>query len=427
MLAPTLLSDHNSNYKGANDIITKADDFNRYDTFSLWDTYRAAHPLYTILHPERTSDMINSLLTHYKETGLLPVWSMQGNETNMMIGYHAVPVIVDAYFKGIKNFDIELAFEACIASATDNSRQIDEYMELGYVPVDEHHENWSVSKTLEYAYDDWCIAQLAKALGKTEDYNTFLKRSENWRNVYDSQSTFLRPKLKNGEFVKEFIPKEYTPYFCESNAWQYFWSVQHNIEGLTDIIGGKELFEKKLDTMFSLNPLPEDKLPIFSTGMIGQYAHGNEPSHHVAYLYNYIEKPWKTQELVREILETQYKNEPNGHCGNEDCGQMSSWYVFSALGFYPVNPAQGIYAFGSPIIDAATLNLENGKKFTIETKNNSSENKYIQFIELNGKTINRNYITHKEIMNGGTLIFTMGNLPNKNVKNTMASSSKMYN
>lgn len=426
MLAPTLLSDHNSNYKGANDNIVKADGFNRYDTFSLWDTYRAAHPLYTILHPERTSDMINSLLAHYKETGLLPVWSMQGNETNMMIGYHAVPVIVDAYFKGIKNFDIELAFEACVASATDNSRQIDEYMDLGYVPVDEHHENWSVSKTLEYAYDDWCIAQFAKALGKTEVYNEFLKRSENWRNVYDSQSTFMRPKLKNGAFVNEFIPKEYTPYFCESNAWQYFWSVQHNIEGLTDIIGGKELFEKKLDTMFSLKPLPKDILPIFSTGMIGQYAHGNEPSHHVAYLYNFIEKPWKTQELVREILETQYKNEPNGHCGNEDCGQMSSWYVFSALGFYPVNPAQGIYVFGSPIVDAATLNLENGKKFTVETINNSSENKYIQTIKLNGKIIERNYIKHSEIMDGGTLIFTMGNLPNKNSKNTMASSSKMY-
>ncbi|REE80455.1 putative alpha-1,2-mannosidase [Lutibacter oceani] len=427
MLAPTLLSDYNSNYKGANDSIIKAEGFDRYDTFSLWDTYRAAHPLYTILHPKRTSDMVNSLLAHYKETGLLPVWSMQGNETNMMIGYHAVPVIVDAYFKGIKNFDVELAFEACFASATDNSRQINEYMELGYVPVDEHHENWSVSKTLEYAYDDWCIAQFAKALGKTEAYNEFLKRSENWRNIYDSHSTFMRPKLKNGEFVKEFIPKEYSPYFCESNAWQYFWSVQHNIEGLTDIIGGKELFEKKLDTMFSLNPLPEDKLPIFSTGMIGQYAHGNEPSHHVAYLYNYVEKPWKTQELVREILETQYKNEPNGHCGNEDCGQMSSWYVFSALGFYPVNPAQGIYAFGSPIVDAATLNLENGKKFTVETKNNSSENRYIQTIELNGKIIERNYIEHTEIMEGGKLIFTMGNLPNKNSKNTMASSSKMYN
>jgi len=427
MLAPTLLSDLNGNYKGANDAIAKADGFDRYDTFSLWDTYRAAHPLYTVLHPNRTSDMINSLLAHYKETGLLPVWSMQGNETNMMIGYHAVPVIVDAFFKGIEGFDAELAFEACIASATDNSRQIDEYIKLGYVPVDEHHENWSVSKTLEYAYDDWCIAQFAKALGKTEDYNTFLKRSENWQSVYDSQSTFMRPKLKNGEFVKEFIPKEYSPYFCESNAWQYFWSVQHNVEGLAEIIGGIELFEKKLDTMFSLNPLPEDKLPIFSTGMIGQYAHGNEPSHHVAYLYNYVKKPWKTQELVREILDTQYKNEPNGHCGNEDCGQMSSWYVFSALGFYPVNPAQGVYTFGSPIMDRATLNLENGKTFVVQTKNNSSENKYIQAIELNGKIIERNYLTHSEIMFGGTLIFTMGNLPNKNLENTMAPSSKMYN
>ena len=427
MLAPTLLSDHNGNYKGANDSMGKTDGFDRYDTFSLWDTYRAAHPLYTILHPERTSDMLNSLLAHYKETGLLPVWSMQGNETNMMIGYHAVPVIVDAYFKGIKNFDVELAYKACIASATDNSRQIDEYMKLGYVPVDEHHENWSVSKTLEYAYDDWCIAQFAKVLGKTEVYNEFLKRSDNWRNMYDSQSTFMRPKLKNGEFVAAFTPKEYSPYFCESNAWQYFWSVQHNIEGLAEFIGGKELFEKKLDTMFSLNPLPEDKLPIFSTGMIGQYVHGNEPSHHVAYLYNYIEKPWKTQELVREILETQYKDEPNGHCGNEDCGQMSSWYVFSALGFYPVNPAQGVYAFGSPIIDAATLNLENGKIFTVEAINNSSDNMYIQTIELNGKIIERNYIEHSEIMDGGTLIFTMGNLPNKNVKNSMALSSKMYN
>ena len=427
MLAPTLLSDLNENYKGANDSIQKAEGYNRYDTFSLWDTYRAAHPLYTILHPERTSDMINSLLAHYNETGILPVWSMQGNETNMMIGYHAVPVIVDAYFKGIENFDIDLAYKACVASAKDSSRQIDEYMSLGYVSVDEHHENWSVSKTLEYAYDDWCIAQFAKALGKTEDYNEFLKRSENWRNMYDSQSTFMRPKLKNGEFIKDFIPKEYTPYFCESNAWQYFWSVPQNIEGLIKEVGGNELFEKKLDTMFSLNPLPEDKLPIFSTGMIGQYAHGNEPSHHVAYLYNYIEKPWKAQELIREILETQYKNEPNGHCGNEDCGQMSSWYVFSALGFYPVNPAQGIYAFGSPIVDSATLNLENGKTFAIETLRNSSENKYIQTIELNGKIIERNYITHKEIIKGGTLIFTMGNLPKKKSKNSMALSSKIFN
>ena len=427
MLAPTLLSDHNGNYKGANDTIMKAEGFNRYDTFSLWDTYRAAHPLYTLLHPNRVSDMVNSMLAHYKETGLLPVWSMQGNETNMMIGYHAVPVIVDAYFKGIEKFDIELAYQACVASANDNSRQINDYMVLGYVPVDAHHENWSVSKTLEYAYDDWCIAQFAKALGNTQDYNDFLKRSENWRNVYDAQSSFMRPKLKNGKFVKDFVPKAYSPYFCESNAWQYFWSVQHNIEGLTELVGGKELFDKKLDSMFTLNPLPEDKLPIFSTGMIGQYAHGNEPSHHVAYLYNYIEKPWKTQKLVRDILETQYKNEPNGHCGNEDCGQMSSWYIFSALGFYPVNPAQGIYAFGSPIMDSATIHLENGKTFSMEALNNSSENKYIQFITLNGELITRNYITHKDIVEGGALVFEMGPLPNKTTKNTMVLSSKMYN
>ena len=427
MLAPTLLSDHNGNYKGANDTIMKAGGFNRYDTFSLWDTYRAAHPLYTLLHPNRVSDMVNSMLAHYKETGLLPVWSMQGNETNMMIGYHAVPVIVDAYFKGIEKFDVELAYEACVASAKDHSRQINDYMVLGYVPVDAHHENWSVSKTLEYAYDDWCIAQFAKALGNTQDYNEFLKRSENWRNVYDTQSSFMRPKLKNGTFVKDFVPKAYSPYFCESNAWQYFWSVQHNIEGLTELVGGKELFDKKLDSMFTLNPLPEDKLPIFSTGMIGQYAHGNEPSHHVAYLYNYIEKPWKTQKLVRDILETQYKNEPNGHCGNEDCGQMSSWYIFSALGFYPVNPAQGIYAFGSPIMDSATIHLENGKTFSIEALNNSSENKYIQFITLNGELVTRNYITHKDIVEGGALVFEMGPLPNKTTKNTMLLSSKIYN
>ena len=427
MLAPTLLSDYNNQYKGANDSIEKAIGFERYDTFSLWDTYRAAHPLYTIVHPKRASDMINSLLAHYKETGLLPVWSMQGNETNMMIGYHAVPVIVDAFFKGIENFDAELAFQACKTSAMTDTRQIDSYKKFGYVPVDEHHENWSVSKTLEYAYDDWCIAKFAEALNKTDDYIYFLKRSENWRNVYDSQSTFMRPKYKNGEFVNGFIPKEYTPYFCESNAWQYFWSVPQNIESLIQEVGGNELFEKKLDTMFSLKPLPEDKLPIFSTGMIGQYAHGNEPSHHVAYLYNYIEKPWKTQKLVREILETQYKNTPDGHCGNEDCGQMSSWYIFNSLGFYPVNPAQGIYSFGSPLFDTVTLNLEDGNTFEIEAINNSTVNIYIQSVELNGEKIPRNYITHKEIMQGGKLVFTMGELPNKELKSTMALSSRTFN
>jgi predicted alpha-1,2-mannosidase len=427
MLAPTLLSDDYGEYKGANDSIMKADGFERYDTFSLWDTYRAAHPLYTIMHPKRVSDMIQSMLAHYKETGLLPVWSMQGNETNMMIGNHAIPVIVDAYFKGITNFDVALAYQACKESSMVNSRQLDTYKTLGYVPADEDNENWSVSKTLEYAYDDWCVSQFAKALNKTDDYNYFLNRYENWKHVYDSKSTFMRPKLANGHFIKEFIPKEYTVYFCESNAWQYVWSVPQNIEGLIQAVGGSDAFEKKLDSMFSLNPLPEDKLPIFSTGMIGQYAHGNEPSHHVAYLYDYINKPWKTQKLVRDILKTQYKNEPNGLCGNEDCGQMSSWYIMSSLGFYPVNPAQGVYAFGSPLFDEATINLENGNTFVIKSINNSNANIYIQSVSLNGKEIDRNYITHKEIQQGGELVFTMGNTPNKTRKTNMALSSKIYN
>ena len=426
MLAPTLLSDCNGNYKGANDSIMRTEGYNRYDTFSLWDTYRAAHPLYTVLHPDRVSDMVKSMLAHYKETGLLPVWSLQGNETNMMIGYHAVPVIVDAYFKGIKGFDSALAYEACKISANDSTRQIDIYKKLGFVPVDNYHENWSVSKTLEYAYDDWCIAQFAKDLGKQEDYQHFIKRSENWRNVYDSKSTFMRPKFENGDFINEFIPKKYTPYFCESNAWQYFWSVQHNIEGLISTLHGKENFEKKLDSMFSLNSLPEDKLPIFSTGMIGQYAHGNEPSHHVAYLYNYVDKPWKTQEKVKEILKTQYKNAPDGHCGNEDCGQMSSWYILSSLGFYPVNPAQGVYSFGFPIFDKADINLENGKAFSVVVKNNTSTFQYIESVFLNGEKLNRNFITHNEIMQGGTLVFVKSKEPNKGMKGATALTSRMY-
>ncbi|MCG1037724.1 GH92 family glycosyl hydrolase [Polaribacter sargassicola] len=426
MLAPTLLSDLNGDYKGANDSIMNAKDYDRYDTFSLWDTYRAAHPLHTILHPERVSDMINSLLAHYKETGLLPVWSMQGNETNMMIGYHAVPVIVDAYFKGIENFDAELAFEACKQSAIDKNRQIDDYMKYGFVPIDGHHENWSVSKTLEYAYDDWCIAQFAKDLGKENDYKYFSERANNWKNVYDSKSTFMRPKYKNGKFIEHFIPKEYTSYFCESNAWQYFWSVPQDVEGLIKQVGGNEVFEKKLDSMFTYSPFPSDKLPIFSTGMIGQYAHGNEPSHHVGYLYNYIGKPWKTQERVREILETQYKNAPNGHCGNEDCGQMSSWYIFSSLGFYPVNPAQGVYSFGFPLFDRAELNLENGNTFIVESVNNNSSNKYIQKVVLNGVELNKNYITHKEIIKGGKLEFFMGEKPNEDKNFLIALSSEVF-
>ncbi|UII81156.1 GH92 family glycosyl hydrolase [Flagellimonas sp. CMM7] len=437
MLAPTLYSDSNGEYKAANDAngklkvgtdsIAKVEGFNRYDTFSLWDTFRAAHPLYTLIQPEKVPDMIKSLLAHYTETGILPVWSMQGSETNMMIGYHAVPVIVDAYFKGFE-FDAELAYEACKKSAMVDGREIDIYKEKGYIPVNEGHENWSVSKTMEYAYDDWCIAMFAKDLGKMEDHDYFLQRSENWKNLYNTKRSWLQPKDPSGNFIEPFIPKEYTPYFCESNAWHYYWFVPQDVDGLISKTGGKERFTQKLDSMFSYAPSPEDKLPLFSTGMIGQYAHGNEPSHHVAYLYNYIGQPSKAQKLVSTILENQYKNEPNGHCGNEDCGQMSSWYILSSLGFYPVNPAQGVYDLGIPLFEEAIVEVANGKTFTVNA-NGLEENQFVQSVALNGETLDRSYITHKEIMNGGTLVFTMTNdakLADKNQLKT-PEVNKIYN
>ncbi|SHG70881.1 GH92 family glycosyl hydrolase [Flagellimonas flava] len=427
MLAPTLYSDANGEYKAANDTegkhlndtLAKAEGFSRYDTFSLWDTFRAAHPLYTILQPDRVPDMVKSLLAHYQETGILPVWSMQGSETNMMIGYHAVPVIVDAYFKGF-DFDAELAYRACKESAMLDERQIDVYKEKGFIPVDEGHENWSVSKTMEYAYDDWCIAMFAKALGKTEDYSYFLRRSENWKNLYNTKRTWLQPKDPEGNFIEPFVPKEYSPYFCESNAWHYYWFVPQDVDGLISETGGMEPFTQKLDSMFSYAPEPGDKLPLFSTGMIGQYAHGNEPSHHVAYLYNYVGKPSQTQKLVRQILSEQYKNEPNGHCGNEDCGQMSSWYIFSALGFYPVNPAQGVYDLGIPLFEEVTIQVNRDSIFTIKAKG-VAQLPYVEKVLLNGKELQRNYITHKEISTGGLLEFILTDDPalaDKNSKPT---------
>ncbi|WP_299666628.1 GH92 family glycosyl hydrolase [uncultured Polaribacter sp.] len=410
-LTPSLHSDIGGAYKGADGKVHIANGYNKYDTFSLWDTFRATHPLYTILAPKETQDMVKSFLSHYDETGLLPVWSLAGNETNMMIGYHAVPVIVDAYFKGIP-MDSKKALEACVASATEKGRQIDTYMELGYVPTSEEGESWSVSKTLEYAYDDWCIAQLAEALGKEGIKKIFLERANNWKNLYDSKSTFFRPKSETGKFSSPFSAKAYTREFCESNAWQYFWFVPHDINGLINTLG-KEQFTAKLDSMFTYYPSSEDKLPIFSTGMIGQYAHGNEPSHHVSYLYNNIGQHWKTQQMVRKIIETQYSTKPNGYCGNEDCGQMSAWLVFSSMGLYPVNPADGIYSITSPFVKEAAIQLENNKQFVITTENQSKENFYIQSITFNGNPYNELTISHKQIMAGGKLHFVLGNVPNK--------------
>ncbi|MGV8829440.1 MAG: GH92 family glycosyl hydrolase [Breznakibacter sp.] len=409
-VTPSLHSDVDGFYKGADGNMQQAKGYDRYDTFSLWDTYRTAHPLYTIIAPDKVRDMVASFLAHYDETGLLPVWSIAGNETNMMIGYHAVPVIVDAYFKGIP-MDAQKALEACVASATVAGRQIDEYMKYGYVPVKEGAE-WSLSMTLEYAYGDWCIAQLAKALGKDDVYKMFDKRSQNWKNAYDATSTFMRPKDQSGNFIPGFKDKDYSIHYCESNAWHYLWSVQHDIPGLIDTLG-VERFTAKLDSMFTYYPAPDDKLPIFSTGMIGQYAHGNEPSHHVAYLYNYVGQPDKTQQRVREIIETQYHNTPNGFCGNEDCGQMSAWLVMSSIGMYPVNPANGVYDLTSPWMEEAVINLADGKQFKIVAENQSPENVYVQKVLLNGRELNKMTIHHSDVVKGGELRFVLGPNPKK--------------
>ncbi len=399
-LTPSLHSDVDGAYKGADGEYHRAVGYDKYDTFSLWDTYRTAHPLYTILCPDKVEDFIASFLSHYDETGLLPVWSFAGNETNMMIGYHAVPVMVDAYCKGI-TMDVEKAYEACCQTARSEAWDLPAYKKLGYVPSSKNEETWSVSKTLEYAYDDWCIARFAQALERKEDYKCFIKRSKNWQHLYDAQSTFIRPRNEDGSFVSPFRAKDYSGDFCESNAWHYFWHLPHDIEALIATLG-QEAFVVKLDSMFSYAPKEEDALPLFSTGMIGQYAHGNEPSHHVAYLYNYVGMPEKTQELVHKIIETQYADTPDGYCGNEDCGQMSAWLVMSSLGLYPVNPADGIYHLTKPWLEHATIELPNGKSLAIINK---SFGDTISRISFNGTDIRDYKIRHKALMQGGELVF----------------------
>lgn len=411
MLVPTIFCDVDGRYFGPDYKIHKAENFTNYSTFSLWDTFRAAHPLYTILQPDRVNDMIKSMLHFYEQHGKLPQWAFWGNETNCMIGYHAIPVIVDAYLKGLRDYDENLAWEACYNTAMSVLGSLPMYKKYEYVPSDLAHS--SVSKTLEYAFDDWCIAEFAKAIEKESTADQFYSRADYYQNVFDSSTGFMRGKNSRGEWISPFNPLNYTKEFTESNGWHYLWFVPHNIQNLIELIGGPEKFTTKLDSFFTIEPRDREELPIFSTGMIGQYVHGNEPSHHVAYLYNYAGKPWKTQERVREIMTTKYKNSPDGLAGNEDCGQLASWFVFSALGFYPVNPASGEYAIGSPLIDQATINLPEGKKFKIIAKNNSPKNIYIQAVILNDKSLKRSFIKHREIMAGGELKFIMGNKPNR--------------
>ena len=416
MIAPTIYSDVDGKYYGPDKQVHQAEGWVNYSTFSLWDTFRAAHPLFTYTEPERVGDMVQSFIAFYEQNGRLPVWNFWGSETDMMIGYHAVPVIVDAYLKGIGNFDAEKALEACVATANiDEYRGIGSYKKNGYIPynvTDQYNtENWSLSRTLEYAFDDFCIAEMAQKMGKTELANEFYKRSQNYRNVFNPATGFMQPIDDKGVFQPNFNPDEYTAHICESNAWHYFWSVQHDIKGLVSLTGGQDKFAAKLDSMFTYIPAGNEELPIFSTGMIGQYAHGNEPSHHVIYLYNKVRQPWKAQKYVAQVMHDLYFNAPAGLCGNEDCGQMSAWYVFSAMGFYPVNPVSGEYEIGTPLFPEMRLNLGNGKTFTVLAPNVSREHIYIQSVKINGQPYDKSYITHQQIMDGSTIEFVMGNQP----------------
>jgi predicted alpha-1,2-mannosidase len=410
MLQPNIYCDVDGQYRGRDLKIHKTDGFNYYTVFSLWDTYRAANPLYTLIEPKRVNDFVKTFLRQYEEGGMLPVWELSGNETGCMIGYHAVPVIADAWLKGIRGFDGDKALEAMKHSAEQDHLGLKYYKTKGYIPSDKEGE--SVSKTLEYAYDDWCIAMMAKSLGKTDDYKVYLIRSQNYKNLFDRITGFMRAK-SNETWFTPFDPAEVNFNYTEANSWQYSFYVPQDLGGLMNLMGGRDNFAVKLDALFSADSKTTGREQSDITGLIGQYAHGNEPSHHMAYLYDYAGVPYKTAELVHRICRDFYKNAPDGLIGNEDCGQMSAWYVFSALGFYPVTPGSGIYAFGTPVFPKATIMLEDGKKFIIRAKEVSDKNFYIQSVSLNGKPFTKCYISHAEIIKGGELVFNMGPAPNK--------------
>jgi predicted alpha-1,2-mannosidase len=409
-LVPNLFMDADGSYRGRDQQIHKANGFDYYTVFSLWDTFRGEHPLFTITQQKRTIDFIKTMIAQYEQGGRLPVWELAANETECMIGYHSIPVIVDAWMKGIRGFDAEKAFEAMKHSAELDHFGLKSYKEHGYIPAEDEAE--SVSKTLEYAYDDWCIARMAKSLGKEEDYKKFMERAQSYKNIFDPSTGFMRAKI-NGRWFEPFDPKEVNFNYTEANSWQYSFFVPQDIHGLADMMGGKEKFIERLDRLFSESSETTGRDQSDITGLIGQYAHGNEPSHHMAYLYNYVGQPWKTQKVARQIMDEMYTEKPDGLCGNEDCGQMSAWYILSAMGVYPVTPGDPIYTFGSPVFNQVVITLENGKAFQITTRNNSPKNIYIQSIEMNGKKYTKTYITQEEIMNGGEIIFEMGPEPNK--------------
>lgn len=415
MIQPNTMSDVNGEYMAADYTARKVgDNETHYTTFSLWDTFRASHPLYTLLEPERVTDFVKSMIRQYEYYGYLPIWQLWGQDNYCMIGNHSIPVITDAILKGIPGIDVEKAYEAVYNSSVTShpNSPFEVWEKYGFMP--ENIQTQSVSITLEQAFDDWCVAQLAEKLNKDADYERFHKRSEYYRNLFHPKTKFFQSKNDKGEWIEPFDPYQYGGNgghpFTEGNAWQYFWYVPHNIQALMELTGGTKAFEQKLDTFFTSN-YKSEQMNHNASGFVGQYAHGNEPSHHVAYLYNFAGQPWKTQKYVSHILNTLYNNTSSGYAGNDDCGQMSAWYVFSAMGFYPVNPADGRYIIGSPLLDECTLKLAGNKEFHIRTIRKSPEDIYIQSVTLNGKKHKDFFITHQDIMNGGTMVFKMGKKP----------------
>ncbi|WP_044118148.1 GH92 family glycosyl hydrolase [Alkaliflexus imshenetskii] len=413
MVAPSVFQDVNGDYHGSDFKIHNDKSYKNFTTLSLWDTYRAAHPLMTIIHPEMVSDVAQTMINIYKQQGKLPVWHLMGNETDCMVGNPAIPVLADAILKGF-NIDAEEAYKAIFNTSMLDERGLDLYKEYGYIPFDKHIERETAAMTLEYALADWSAAQVAYKLGYDNDYNYFKNRSKAYQYLFDTSTGFMRGKSSAGEFRSPFDPFRTVHMgddFCEGNAWQYVWLVPHDVKGLVNLFGSEALFVSKLDSLFIVDGDMGEDASADITGLIGQYAHGNEPSHHVAYLYAYVGQPWKTAQRVHEILTTMYDDTPSGLCGNEDVGQMSAWYVLSSLGFYQVEPAGGKYIFGRPLFNKADILLKDGQKLSIVAHNNSDENMYIQSIKLNGKNYTKSFINHKTIKEGGTLEFFMGSHP----------------
>ena len=382
----------------------------QYTTFSLWDTYRGAHPLYSLLMPQLNASFVNSMLRHYKDYGYLPVWHLWGQDNYCMIGNHAIPVIADAVLRDIPGIDYNLAYEAVRNSSLQPhlNSPFDVWEHYGYMP--ETLQSQSVSITLEMAYDDWCVAQMARKLGNEADYERFSRRAQFFRNLHDSSTGFFRAKDEHGNWTEPFDPLKFGANggypFTEGNAWQYYWYVPHDIPALITLTGGKKAFERKLDDFFSITDTSGVKNDNIS-GCIGQYAHGNEPSHHVAYLYNDAGAPAKAQAMIARIMDEMYNNTSSGYAGNDDCGEMSAWYVFSALGFYPVNPASGEYSLGTPLFDSCTLHLPEGRTFTITASRKSADRHLVKSVQLNGKRVDGHTVTYADIMNGGHLHFNM--------------------